>query len=369
MNMNMDKIELLNKTNKLLKLEKNKIVFVYSAPKVGSTSIVSSLRIFAMHLYDIVHIHDEAMLKVLCGIEGIEISDIIEYNASLGKQVFVIDVYRSPIEHKISIFFEKIGSYHFNVADEVVNSYSTKRIIDRFNHIYPHLSSCDTFRNKYNIKKGDILKTINEQLLTQSFVHIVENNITYIKLKLNCSKEWSQILSRLLQTRIIIVKDYETKKKKIKDIFQKFMADYKIPYSYLMLEMDSVEMKLYYTKDEQEQYYKHWASNSTNISGIVPYTTAEYTIYNNICLENAHLDYIQSDHYIDMGCKCKGCEAKRKLLRKKLIQGEPLVNDCVIHEKVITIRQRSTTLNTATLHTARLMKKINTNTPLAFRVK
>ena len=32
----------------------------------------------------------------------------------LGKNVYVIDVYRSPIECKISTFFEKVGVYHFN---------------------------------------------------------------------------------------------------------------------------------------------------------------------------------------------------------------------------------------------------------------
>ena len=46
---NPEKLNLLIKTNEILNLNKanhNKIIFVYSAPKVGSTSIVSSLRIF-----------------------------------------------------------------------------------------------------------------------------------------------------------------------------------------------------------------------------------------------------------------------------------------------------------------------------------
>ena len=45
------------------------------------------------------------------------IRDIIQYNKSIGKNVYVIDVYRSPIERKISAFFEKIGAYHFNNID------------------------------------------------------------------------------------------------------------------------------------------------------------------------------------------------------------------------------------------------------------
>ena len=37
----------------------NNIIFVYSLPKVGSTSLVSSLILFALNRYVIIHIHDE----------------------------------------------------------------------------------------------------------------------------------------------------------------------------------------------------------------------------------------------------------------------------------------------------------------------
>ncbi len=47
---NSEKVNLLVKANEILKINNNTIplIFVYSAPKVGSTSIVSSLRIFAV---------------------------------------------------------------------------------------------------------------------------------------------------------------------------------------------------------------------------------------------------------------------------------------------------------------------------------
>ena len=105
---NNEKMSLLSSVNDILNINKfphNKLIFVYSAPKVGSTSIVSSLRIFGTDKFSIIHIHDEEMLKVLGHINGITINEIILYNKHLGKDVYVIDVYRSPIERKISAFF------------------------------------------------------------------------------------------------------------------------------------------------------------------------------------------------------------------------------------------------------------------------
>ena len=70
----------LKQANEILNINKhnyNKLVFVYSAPKVGSTSIVSSLRLFCIEHIDIIHIHDEEMLKVLTKLEGITIIELL----------------------------------------------------------------------------------------------------------------------------------------------------------------------------------------------------------------------------------------------------------------------------------------------------
>ena len=155
---NPKKMQLLIKTNELLNVNKNqhnKLLFVYSSPKVGSTSIVSSLRIFGLDNIDIIHIHDEEMLKVLTKLEGITINEIISYNKSLGKEVYVINVYRSPIERKISSFFEKIGSHHFNANDQDVNTYNVAKVINRFNSIFPWIGNGDHFIDKYDIPIPD----------------------------------------------------------------------------------------------------------------------------------------------------------------------------------------------------------------------
>ena len=110
-----EKLLLLQETNAKIfnqNIEKteigNNLIFIYTQPKVGSTSLVSSLRLAASDKFNIIHLHDETTLKILTGIENLTVNEIINYNASIGKNIYVIDVYRTPIERKMSVFFEEI---------------------------------------------------------------------------------------------------------------------------------------------------------------------------------------------------------------------------------------------------------------------
>ena len=116
---------IMNATDKLFNQNlniSNNYIFIYTPPKVGSTTLVTSLRVSLGKSFNIIHIHDEVMLSVLTGINNVNINDIINYLANNGKNVYVIDVYRTPIERKISEFFEKLSSYHFNNTEEIENS-------------------------------------------------------------------------------------------------------------------------------------------------------------------------------------------------------------------------------------------------------
>ena len=91
----------------LIKNKNPLCIIVYCPPKVGSTTLVTSLRMSLGRLANVIHIHDEIMLGVLTGIKNITVNDIIDYIASLNTQtLYVIDVYRTPVERKISEFFD-----------------------------------------------------------------------------------------------------------------------------------------------------------------------------------------------------------------------------------------------------------------------
>lgn len=320
-----NKLKKLTDTNNLLNIDKykhKKLLFVYSAPKVGSTSIVSSFRLFGIDKLDIIHIHDEEMLNVLVKVKDVSINEIILFNKYLGKDVYVINVYRSPIERKISSFFEKIGSLHFNVEDFKVNQYNINKVIKRFNNIFPWLGVGDHFIDKYNIQIPNNFDYINKYLL------INENGIKYITLRLKDSNDWGRILTNIFGFEIKIIKDYESSKKPIKDLYSLFKKNYKIPINFLNEIINDKYFKYYYSQNEIDIYYKLW--NEKSSEAIQSYTYEQFKLYESISIENCHIDKIQLDHYIDEGCICKACSIKRKETVSKIMNGIE-IQDRVVH--------------------------------------
>ena len=55
------------------------------------------------------------------------------------------------------------------------------------------------------------------------------------------------------------------------------------------------------------------------------YVITEYLaggeLYEQITMENCHLDYIQKNHYIDEGCRCNACRLKRRDIAEKVFKG------------------------------------------------
>ena len=325
---NPEKINLLQTINEKLNINKHpnkKIVFVYSAPKVGSTSIISSLRIFGLDKLIIIHIHDEIMLYVLTGLKGVTINEIILYNKHLGRDVFVIDIYREPIERKISAYFEKIGAYHFNNTDVIMNTYNVNKVIKRFNRILPHISVGDHFMDTYNISYPEQFDFENKYLL------IEQNGVKYIKLRLKDSEIWGNILTVIFGFTIRTIKDYESTNKPIKDLYSAFKHNYRIPLNLLTDIMQCKYLNYYLSKSELEEYFGKWSQISCEKWDA--FTVEQYLLYDEITIENSHIDYVQTNHYMDDGCICKACVFKRAEIAHKLNQGRTLsANDRINHE-------------------------------------
>lgn len=338
-------INCLKKANETLHLNldqtQNKmVVFVYSAPKVGSTSIVTSLRIFTEDKLDVVHIHDEEMLSVLGHVKNVTVNQLIQYNKYLGKDVYVIDVYRTPIERKISTFFEKIGSYHFNNTDEKVNEYNIQKVINRFNKIFPYIGEGDHFIDKYNIPIPEKFDTNKKCVLLEC-----GNGIKYIKLRLKDSRIWPTILGQIFKINMVLIKDYESINKPIKDLYLKFKALYKIPRNLLDNIMQCKYLNYYYSQTEITEYYDEWIKKSREPFEV--YSPSEYKLYEDLTIENSHIDYIQNDHYMDEGCKCKACKIKRKDVATKLLRGIPVTGKITHNDaKTELIKKRIVQANT-----------------------
>jgi hypothetical protein len=304
----------------------NNIIFIYTPPKVGSTTLVSSIRLCASNKYSVIHIHDEIMLKYITGThDDITINDLIYYNKSLGKNIYVIDVYRTPIERKMSEYFEKISCYHFNNSEENINNYNLDLIIKRFNCLFPFLGKGDHYYEKYNIEPDNFD-------FNQKYIHQNINGINYIKLRLNDSNEWGSILSKILNTNIYILTDYQTDKKTIGNLYDRFKNSYKLPMNYYELIKTDKYFNIYLNENEKNEYLSKWNNKLTD--NFTSYTQEQYDFYVNLCLENQIYNDFQSEHYIDNGCLCVLCFKKREFIFNK-VKNREIINDRIIHNEIV----------------------------------
>jgi len=310
--------------NKLFNTINTNYVFIYTPPKVGSTTLVSSLRISLGNSFNIIHIHDDVMLNVLTGINNITVNEIINYISKKGNNVYIIDVYRTPIERKMSEFFEKISPYHFNNSEENINKYSIKRVCDRFNKLFPHLANEEHYFYKYDIKNP-----VSFNFETKYTIQEI-NNIKYIKLRLYDSKIWGNILSIIFQREIILINDYQTTDKIIAELYKNFKDEYKIPLNYFDLIKGCKYLNFYFSEQERKQYLQDWGKRITN--NFIPYTNEEYKFYVNLYLENQYINDIQIEHYIDNGCICVPCTKARQEIFVKAKNGKTKF-DKIIHQE------------------------------------
>jgi len=312
--------------NKLFNTTSNNYIFIYTPPKVGSTTLVSSLRVSLGKTYNVTHLHDEVMLSVLTGINNITIIEIVNLLAKAGKNVYVIDVYRTPIERKLSEFFEKISPYHFNNSESNINKYSISRVSNRFNKLFPHLENGDHYFNKYNISEP-IPFDFNKKYTIQDI-----NNIKYVKIRLCDSQLWGNILSNIFQTDIVLINDYQTDGKEIGELYKRFKSDYKLPINYFEEIKNCRYLNFYYNEEEKNNYLRKWENRLCDT--FIGYTHDEFKFYMNLCLENQYINDIQLHHYIDNGCFCQFCKNKRREIFFGAKRGETNFEK-IIHTEVI----------------------------------
>ena len=356
--MNNDRLECIKEFNDFIFSNesiknKNTLVFIYTPPKVGSTTLVTSFRISCARTVNVLHVHDENMLSIITGIKNnnnVTVNELINYNASIGKSVYVIDVYRSPIERKISEYFELLTSYHFNTSDINIGNYKIDLLIKRFNSLFPFVGIGDYFFDKYDIDIPEKFDFENKYLLVE------KNNIKYIKLRLVDSDEWCKILSNILNMDIVIVKDYQTENKVIGEVYKKFNEQYQIPHNLLETVMQCKYFNYYNSENEKQNYLNKW--NSKKVMSIFePFSLEKYNFYKEISNENQFLNIIQRDHYLDHGCICNSCCYKRMQIILQIKNGKQ-VDTKIIHEEAVKEKKIRKVQRIGNIYN-KIQKKIN----------
>lgn len=173
------------------------------------------------------------------------------------KHLIIIDSYRTPIERKISSFFENLPNhvpdYEKKSIEELIIIFNTKYLL----HLEEYPSFMDEIMNHFNI---DLFKGFNEKKK-----HNIKslNNITYIRLHFDDINIWGEILSKALNITLEMIKTNISSSKHYKDIYNEFKEKYKVPRKYLTetLIKDNNFLKNN-SKDKRNMYIKKWMNRS-----------------------------------------------------------------------------------------------------------
>lgn len=228
---------------------KNIKIFVYCGGKCGSTTLSTSLNKY----YKTLHVHSNEFFQTFISKQShISIFDVIEYNRKTQDKIYIIDSYRTPIERKISSFFQNIHSHL-----PKYKQYTLKNIIHYFNAkcIYnlEEYHAIDEIMNYYKLPLFDTFDYNNKYNL------LVHENIHFIKIRFNDINDWSNILSKILNKQIKIQSDNLTETKEYSTLYNNFKKVYYLPNVYYnrCLPNDK-NFKIFNTEEEQKKYYKKW---------------------------------------------------------------------------------------------------------------
>ena len=230
-------------------------IIVCAGGKCGGTTLKNTM---IRSGYNTLHIHNLTSFGVSDALNNNNIIDIINNLDNNKKQIYIIDIYRNPIERKISSFFQNISKH----CPEYTN-FTINKLIKFFNLLFlndieeyhpinqlldyyklPHFKNFD-YENKYNIMKY--------------------NNINFIKIRFQDINEWNTILSNIFKKEIIIYPKNLTEKKKIYNLFIEFKNNYYTSPQYINnILINDKEFYIYNTISDQEFYIKKYLCKLNN---------------------------------------------------------------------------------------------------------
>jgi hypothetical protein len=242
-------------------------VFVYCSGKSGGSSLANTLY---NHGYKVLHVHNNTCMgffdKVKIDFSIVTTNELITYNSSKypNNTIYVIDSYRTPIERKISAYFQHLHKYFPDYKNTNINT--ILQCFNDKNFIYC-TEEYQSFENLFNYFK---LEQINNFDFENNYVITQHNNIKFIKLRFNNITSWDTMLSTIFNKQIKILPCNITRHSDKGKLYQKFKKRYVIPKQYLehFLPYDKY-FKVFTNELEKKDYYEYW--NNKSINEIKPY--------------------------------------------------------------------------------------------------
>ena len=217
----------------MINLKNFKRIFIYQYGKVGSTTLLNTLKNYHSNVQ---HTH--------------------EFNRNmLLNKTLIINVVRNIYDRNISTFFQNINNkksgwyykdYNHSKIEDLINFYQFKNI--------EHLQFIVSWFNKFN-------KNFNINVFSQKFNFLKRYNIyrtrnyTILILRFEEIKVWNKILSNIFKKNIIIKSQNLSNNKVYKNIYTKFKKQYK--YSDKEKEIiDNIDHFQHFYNPKEREYLK-----------------------------------------------------------------------------------------------------------------
>lgn len=217
--------------------------------KCGSSTL---RRTFLRSGFNTIKCHSKSCFKSQFGYDGL--IDLID-TSCLNKKVYLIDSYRTPMERKISSFFQNIRT--------TVPDYRS-RSFEELNEIFingpmkgiEEYESIDDIMDNYDVEK------FTEFDFEKRYVMKEKGNIVFIKILYSDIKEWDKILSDIFNKEISIVGDNVSCNKGYFNKYNEFKKNFKIPIGYIDEIKSKESFQIFNTKEEQDIYINKWKNKS-----------------------------------------------------------------------------------------------------------
>ena len=228
-------------------------IFICCGGKCGGTTLAYT---FHQNGYKTTHLHSSKHLgNFKSSIDVEHTFDIINASKQLGP-IYIIDSYRTPVERKISCFFQKIHTYLPNYTDmkmQDIIQYFNENIL--FSSVGDH-HSINEFLQNYN------MQLFNKFNFKRRYNISNKGNIIFVKVLFSDIKDWDKILSCVVNKKIIIHAANMTEDKSINTLYEHFKNIYRLPKSYLTKIENDSEFKIYTSAYEQKKYLAKWTKLS-----------------------------------------------------------------------------------------------------------
>jgi hypothetical protein len=226
-------------------------VFVYAIGKTGSTTLEETM---LRNGFQCLHVHNNWHYQThILKNTSHTLNDLLEYSVQNHKRVYIIDVYRNPIERKISSFF-----HNFKIWLPQNQNLSLNNVRDIFHAtINEHIKDYSPFHNVCEHFNIPVPEGFDFQ---KGYLRVDFKNITLIKLRFASINKWSTILSEIFEKPIRMCDANVTKNKHYYVAQQEFLKFY-TPTPELLEEIEKDAYFQYFnTSQEQEEYIQKWKS-------------------------------------------------------------------------------------------------------------